>query len=148
MAIVIHFTGSKYHMYKAEVKKVIGHFDLKWNYGRSGWYGELGSCEATFEGSGRPVRLIITDGEKDVLGDSEGISLERVMVKLAEVIGVEVEELSGEDDSIVKSYYVINRDHYVNRQYEELIERGCDEVKAKRLNEAYDEAFDKVFKQR
>lgn len=137
MAIVIHFTGSKYHMYKAEVKNVIGHFDLKWNYRRSGWYGELGSVKGEFEGSGRPVRLIIT-----------GEGIEKVMTKLAEVIGVEVGELSGKDDSIVRSYYVVNRNHYVNVQYEELIERGCDEVKAKRLNGAYGEAFDKVFKQR
>lgn len=144
--VILHFPGSKYHMYKAEVKKVIGHFDLKWNYGRSGWFGELGSVVGEFQGSGRPVRLIITDGSKNILGDCEAISLERVMTKLAEVIGVEVENgiIEVNDD---KSYYVVNRNHYVNRQYEELIERGCDEIKARRLNESFGEAFDKVFKQ-
>ena len=147
MTISLYFTGSKYHMYKAEVKKVIGHFDLKWNYGRSGWYGELSSVKGEFEGSRRPVRLVIRDSIGDI-GEGNSPSLEKVMVKLAEVIGVEVEELSGEDDVIVRSYYVVNRDHYVNRQYEELIERGCDKEKAKRLNGAYGEAFDKVFKQR
>ena len=143
--VILHFTGSKYHMYKAEVKNVIGHFGLKWSFNRSGWYGELGSCEATFEGSGRPVRLVIRDG----ILDSDNPSLEKVMVKLAEVIDVEVlenDELNNDVD--VRSYYVINRDHYVNKQYEELIERGCDEIKARRLNESFGEAFDKVFKRR
>lgn len=136
MTISLYFPGSKYHMYKAEVKNVIGHFDLKWNYRRSGWYGELGSVKGEFEGSGRPVRLIIT-----------GEGIEKVMTKLAEVIGVEIEDrITGVNDD--KSYYVVNRNHYVSKQYEELIERGCDKIKARRLNESFGEAFDKVFKHR
>lgn len=133
MTIVMNFSGSKYHMYKAEVKKVMGHFGLKWNYGRSGWFGDLGSVKGEFEGSGKPVRLIVT-----------GEGIEKVMEKLAGIINVDV-SAEGIRERDVKSYMERNRNGYVERQYKELLDMGCEEGKARRLNGAYGRAFDKVF---
>ena len=136
ITIVMNLSNSKYHMYKVEVKKIMSSFGLKWNYGRSGWFGTHGSVVGEFEGSGRPVRLIVTDG-----GDT---SIERVMVKLAELIDVDISAGDVEDVD-VRSYMERNRDHYVELQLRELMERGCGKEKAKRLNDAYGKAFDKIF---
>ena len=134
ITIVMNLSSSKYHMYKVEIKKIMSGFGLKWNYGKSGWLGDHGSVIGEFEGSGRPVRLIIT-----------GKDIEKVMEKLAELISVDV-SAGGISEGGVRSYMEINRDHYVSMQYEELLERGCGVEKAKRLNESYSDAFDKVFK--
>lgn len=130
MSTAIYFPGNVYSTYKKQIKEVFKKHDLKWNFVKSGWYGTQGSVDAVFEGSGKPVTMSVTGEVTEMLS------------KVAKIVGANI-TIGSEQQS--QGYMMDNQEHYISKHYRELIEVGCQEDKAKRLNDAFRNAFVKVY---